>query len=255
MTRRTLALCGLLALVALAGCSSVFGPGEPDSARLNANASYDWEANHTAELTVNRSSYTAVYNVPNNTSMGVYVRDDLGRDRHVPIEALRYRYPNGSVITSNQTALNVSQTRKRTTIDLPNASGGAVAYTAPRHGKQFSLPVFIPGNYSVRLPQSARVGVPFLSNVSPRNYTTSVNGSYMTVGFPELTDRSMHIRWYLQRDLFIFTILLILALAIGSGGAIYYYRQIQRLRERREQTDLDVDIEDDSGRGPPPGMR
>jgi hypothetical protein len=245
----------VLVLVALAGCSSAFGPGEPDPDRLNENASYDWETTHTAELAVNRSSYTAVYNVPNNTSMEVYVRDDLGRDRHVPIEGLRYRYPNGTVITSNQTALNVSQTRKRTTIDLPNASGGSVAYSAPRHGKQFSLPVFVPGNYSVRLPPSARVGVPFLSNVSPRNYTTSVNASYMTVQFPELRDGSMHIRWYLQRDLFMFTILLILAVAIGTGGAVYYYRQIQRLRERRKQTDLDVDIGDDSGKGPPPGMR
>lgn len=256
--RRRLALLGVLAmLVALAGCSSVFGPGEPDQARLNENASYDWDTDSKVSITVNRSSYKAVYGVANRSTLELYNRDELGTEHNLDISALRYRYPNGTTITTNSSALSVEQTRERTILALPNESDGQVAFSAPRHGKQFTTPVFVEGSYSVRLPANARVGIPLLSQVSPGNYETTVGeDGYMTVQWEEVTSRALRVRWYLQRDLLLFTGIAAVAVIIGSGGALYYYRQIIQLKRRREETAIDVEQDDDPrDRGPPPGMR
>jgi len=256
--RRRLALLGLLALlVALAGCTSVFGPGEPDRAALNENATYEWDTDRDVSIVVNRSSYKAVYDVSNNSTIELYERDELGTENNLQISALRYRYANGTVIDSNNSALSVSQTRERTIVDLPNNSSGQVAFTSERHGKQFTTPVFVEGSYAVRLPENARVGVPLLSQVSPGNYETNVTeGGYMVVTWDEVTSQSLRVRWYLQRDLLLFTGVAVAAVVVGSGGALYYYRQILQLRRRREETAIDVDQEDDPrDRGPPPGMR
>lgn len=257
--RRRVAIFGVFAvLVALAGCSAILGPGEPDQERLNENATYDWETNATVTLDVNRSSYTGIYNVSNETTLELYDRDALGREHHVDISALRYRYGNGTVVRSNESeSLSVDQTRQRTTLTLPNESGGHVAFTAPRHGKTFTTPVFIEGSYEVQMPANARVGVPLLSQVSPGSYNTSVEGERMTVRWDEVTSQHLRVRWYLERDLLLFSAVFGIAVAIGGGGALYYYRQIQRARKRREEAGFDIDTDDDDprDRGPPPGMR
>lgn len=257
--RRRLAILGLLAvLVSLAGCSSVLGPGEPDQARLNENASYDWETNATVSITLNRSSFTGVYNVSNRSSIEVYSRDDLGRERYLDVSALRYRYPNGTVVQFNESAtFAVDRTRTRTVLTVPNDTAGKVAFTAPRHGKAFSTPVFVEGSHEVRLPRNARVGLPFLSQVMPGGYGTATSADYMTVRWENVTSRTLRVRWYLQRDLLLFAGVFGVAVAVGSGGALYYYRQIQRLKRRRDEVGIDVEEDDDDprDRGPPPGMR
>jgi hypothetical protein len=145
--RRRLALLGLfVCLAALAGCSTVFGPGEPDREQLNENASYDWEVDADVALVVNRSSYQGVYNVSNTSRLELYDRDELGTEHGLEISALRYRYANGTTITADSDALSVEQTRERTILTLPNESDGKVAFTSPRHGKQFSTPVFVEGS-------------------------------------------------------------------------------------------------------------
>jgi uncharacterized protein HemX len=61
------------------------------------------------------------------------------------------------------------------------------------------------------------------------------------------------VRYYLQRDLYLFGGLLALMLVVGAGGAGYYYLQIRETVRRREEVGLDVDVEDDRD-DPPPGM-
>lgn len=255
--RRRLALFGLLALlVALAGCSSVFGPGEPDQAALNENASYEWDTDANVSLTVDGSSYQAVYDVSNTSRLELYERDELGTEQSIDISALRYRYPNETVVNSNSTALSVERTRQRTILTLPNGSAGQVAFTSERHGKQFTTPVFVEGSYSLRMPENARVGVPLLSQVNPGDYRTTVDDAgYMTVHWDQVTSRSLRVRWYLERDLLLFAGVAVAAVVIGGGGALYYYRQIVQLKQRREETAIDVDDDDPRDRGPPPGMR
>ena len=255
--RRSVAVFGLLAvLVALSGCSSVFGPGEPDRARLNENASYEWQADANVSIVLDGSSFAAVYDVSNRSTLEVYRRDQLGQEHSLPISALRYRYPNGTTITVNSSALSVDRTRERTIIALPNGSAGQVAFTAQRNGKQFTTPVFVEGSHSVRLPRNARVGIPILSGVNPGGYETNVSGDYMTVTWDDVTSDSLTVRWYLERDVLLFSAIIGVAVVVGSGGTLYYYRQIRRLKRKRDEVGLDVGEEDDPrDRGPPPGMR
>lgn len=257
MRRRLAALALLVVLAGLAGCTSVFGPGEPDQDRLQENASYDWEANATVAIEVNKSTYEAVYRLTNQSEMDVYRNDALGRERYVPVSALQFRYPNGTTITADHPGLSASQTRKRTTLDVPNGTNGSVAFRTERNGKRFATPVFVEGSYEVTLPPSARVGIPLLSQVSPRGYDTEVTDDRMTVRWENVTSRSLTVRWYLQRDILLFTGIVIAAIVVGTGGSVYYYRQIRRLERRREQAGIDLDEEDDDprDRGPPPGMK
>ncbi|MEF8908480.1 MAG: DUF5803 family protein, partial [Haloarculaceae archaeon] len=64
------------------------------------------------------------------------------------------------------------------------------------------------------------------------------------------------VRYYLQRDLWIFGGIAVVSVTLGIGGLVYYLRQIRQLEEKREELGLDVDYEDDpTDDGPPPGMR
>jgi nitrate reductase gamma subunit len=53
------------------------------------------------------------------------------------------------------------------------------------------------------------------------------------------------VRYYLQRDLYIFGGLLGLIIVVGIGGLLYRRRQIERLRKQRTEMGLDVDTDDD----------
>jgi len=262
MQRRHLALLSVLALVALAGCTGLFGPEEVDEQQLNENASYDWETETNASITLNRSSYRAVYALPDNSTFTIYNRDDLGREEGVPVSALRFRFDNGTVISAANSSLTARQTGRSTVIDLPNNSSGQVAYSAPRQGKAFSTPVYTSGsNYTVTLPPGRRVGIPLLSQVTPGNYETTVNETTnrMAVTWSEPVDsRAIRVRFYLQRDLYVFGGLALVAIVVGSVGSVYYYRQLQEVRRRRQEAGIDLEEEydeDDFGDdGPPPGM-
>ena len=263
MHRRHLALLSVLALVALAGCTGLFGPEEVDEQQLNENASYDWETETDASITLNRTSYRAVYDIPDNSSYMIHNRDDLGREESIPVSALRFRFENGTVIKPSNSSLTARQTGSATVIDLPNNSSGQVAYTAPRQGKSFSTPVYTNGyTYEVTLPPGRRVGIPLLSQVTPGNYETSVDETTdrMTVTWSEPVDsQAIRTRFYLERDLYIFGGLAAIAVLVGVGGTAYYWSQLQEVRRRRQEAGIDLEEEyedDDIGDdGPPPGMR
>jgi hypothetical protein len=254
MRNRHLLAFGLVAvLVALAGCSSVFGPSQPDPAELNASADYGWDANATTSINVSRSSYQMVVTVENRTELEIHQRSDIGTEEPVQVSALRFRYPNGTVV--NASAMTVENSREKTTITLPNRSG-QVAFTAPRHGKRFSTPVFVEGSHAVTMPPQARIGVPLLSQAVPNGYTTSVSGDRMTVYWENVERGPVITRYYLQRDLYLFGGLFGLLVVAGGAGALYYVRQIRELEEQREEIGLDVETDEDDldGRDPPPGM-
>ena len=263
MQRRILALLAVLVLVALAGCTGLFGPEEVDPDQLNENASYDWETETNASITLNRTSYKAVYALPNNSSFTIYNRDDLGREESVPVSALRFRYENGTVISASNSSLTAVRTGSSTVISLPNNSSGQVAYSAPRQGKSFATPTYVDGyTYSVTLPPGRRVGIPLLSQVTPGGYETSVEEATnrMTVTWSEpVTSRAIRLRFYLERDLLIFGGFAAVAVIIGTVGTVYYWRQLQAVRRRRKEAGIDLEEEyedDDFGDdGPPPGMR
>ncbi|MBX0323372.1 hypothetical protein EGH21_10060 [Halomicroarcula sp. F13] len=263
MHRRHLALVGIVALVALSGCSGLFGQQDIDQSQLNQNATYDWETQSNASIVLEKSSYRAVYDVRNNDTFEVYDRDGLGREQSVPIQALKFRYANGTVVTGANSSMNATRSGDRTTIRFPGNVTGQVAYSAPRNGKSYATPTHLDGaTYQVTMPPGARVGLPLLSQVSPGGYESSVDEetNRMTVRWAQPIDaRQVSVRYYLERDLLIFGGLALVAILVGGGGTLYYYRQLQAVIRKRKEAG--IDLEEDEGdddprdRGPPPGMR
>ncbi|WP_136716050.1 DUF5803 family protein [Halorientalis salina] len=255
MTRRRLLVgVGLLALLAaLAGCSTILGPGEPDPEKIEQNVSYDWNTSANATFDITKDEYTAVYVVDNQSELELYQRDALGTRHPLDIEGVKFRYQNGTV--TNVSAENVDLQRKRAVVSTP-AEDGKLAFRSPRRGKQFGMPTFVSGSYEATLPPGARVDIPILAQVSPRGHETSIDDDRVTVSWDEVEAQSVSIRWYLARDLLLFGGLFALMLVVGAIGAIYYLRQIRALEAQREEVGLDVDTGDDSDDGgPPPGMR
>ncbi|MFB6310493.1 MAG: DUF5803 family protein [Salinirussus sp.] len=251
--RRLLAAAGLVCVALLAGC---FGPSQISDEQLAENATYDWSSEANASYTLARSSYAAVFRLSNSTTLAVHDRDALGVEAPVDLSALRYRFPNGTIIDGTHDGLSATLEQRRTVIDLP-VREGQVAYTASRSGKQFTTPVVVSGQQAVTLPPGGRVGVPLLSQVSPAGHTTAVMENRMTVTWENVTGGALTVNYYLQRDLVLFSLLVLVASAIGIGGIIFYVRQIRRLAARREDVGLDIEEDDDDprDRGPPPGMR
>lgn len=249
--RPRLAFCGLVALVALAGC---FGPSEIPEEDLTQNASYDWDRDAVATYELSRSAYTAVLDVTNRTTLSIHDRDALGTDNPIRVRGLQYRFTNGTVVNATHGNLSATIAQSRTTLRLPTRNG-SVAYTASRSGKQFSIPVVVTGPQEIRLPPGARVGVPLLSQVSPGDYTTSVADGRQAIRWANRSGGALTVTYYLQRDLLLFSLLVLVAVALGVGGTAYYVRQIRRLKRRREAMGVDVEEDDDPrDRGPPPGM-
>lgn len=251
MNRRRLALGGLLVLVVLSGCAGSTEVSEED---LSADAEYDWGTNATVAVDVSDASYRTVVNLTNTSTVEIYQRDALGGDGSVRISALQFQYPNGTVVNATEGNLSATLEAERTQITVP-AEAGKVGYTAERVGNVFTLPVFTEGSYSVRLPPSTRVGVPILSHGDPGGYETSVADDRMTLQWDGLSEGAISVRYYLQRDLWIFGGIAVISVTLGLGGLVYYLRQIRQLEKRREELGLDVDYEDDpTDDGPPPGM-
>lgn len=257
MRWRLLVATGLLvALVGLAGCTSFLGGGQPDPEQLTAEGEYDWNTTANTTYNVSRSQFTAVITVTNQSYVVVYRTDEIGTDEPIPVRALQFRYPNGTVATANASDLGARNRGQRTNLTLPQERG-KVAFTAERpNAKRFSIPVFREGSHAVVLPPRARVGIPLLSNVNPGNYNTSVADGRMTVSWADARRGPIVTRYYLQRDVLIFGSIAAVLLVVGTVGGLYYYRQIRSLRKQREAIGPDVDVEDDDlDDGPPPGMR
>lgn len=251
MNRRLLLAVGVLAVfVALAGCSTILGPGEPDPEEINQNVTYDWNTSANVTVDVAQSEYTAIYVIDNQTEVEFYRRDALGTENPLDARALKFQFENGTV--RNVSVENVSLTRKRAVITLP-ARDGQLAFTSPRRGKSWSSPTFIEGTYDVTLPPGARVGIPILGQVSPAHDGTEIRNDRVTIHWDNVERRSISVRYYLTRDLWLFGSLLGIGLLAAAGGLLYYLRQIRSLERRREEVGLDVDVEDDRD-DPPPGM-
>jgi hypothetical protein len=255
--RHLLALVGLAVLSLTAGC---FGPGAISAEQLDQEPAepYEWDSGRAVHIAVQTdSSFRAVYNVSGD-SIELFRRDGFGGRNPLNVRAVRYRYPNGTVVTGSELEARgggIDRTREVVTVTFPNGTdAGHLAFTAGATPKRFSLPVFVEGSYEVVLPPDRRVDFPVFGTVSPRGSTTEVVDGQTHIRWEEVTSRGVTVQYYLQRDIPIFGAIAAVSLVVGFGGAYYYKRQIDELREMREEMGLDVEVEEKDD-GPPPGMR
>ena len=74
---RALGFVLFLAFVALAGCTSAFGPSPANQDALTQNESYDWDTDVNASINITGGSYEAVYRVDNRSEFVGQRRDRL----------------------------------------------------------------------------------------------------------------------------------------------------------------------------------
>lgn len=253
MKRTHLALCFLVLLTASAGCTGLFGPGSVDEEDLAENANtteYDWNSDARATLNLSSDTYRSVYALDGRT-IEVYTRDAFGRENPLDIEAVKFRYPNGTVVTVTETeAFRVERTREKTIIHTPT-SGGKVAFVTTKSSRTVSTPVFLSTDgpekpsYEVVLPPNTGVSVPLLSSVQPPGYETASVDGRTHVRWDSVETESLSIRYYLNRDLLIFGALAAVLTIAGILGAGYYLLQIRELERRRKDVGIDIETGDD----------
>lgn len=272
MARRVLPVVVLLLLVSTAGCTTLFGSDVGNEEDLSREAEYDFDTDRAASITVNRENYTAVYDVSKKVTgdedtIYLYRTDALAVERPLEVHALQFRYPNGTLVVyedGQQTrvyengtrqavsTLNVTTSNQRTVVELPHDEG-KLAFTTPKNGKRIAVETPVHGSYEVALPPDTDASIPLLSQVRPANDDRERVDGRVHLMWEDVDSSVLVVRWYLERDLWLFGGLIAVAIVAGILGSVYYYLQIRDARERREEEGLDVDTDDDRRR-PPPGM-
>lgn len=273
MNRRLLAALALVVVFGLAGCTTIFGSDVGDPETLSEDADYEYDTDYDAYITINRNNYTAVYNVSakvtgDNRTIQLWRTNALTVERPLEISGVQFRHPDGTIVryidgeavrirddgTREPTdSLVVNNTRRRTIVTLP-AEEGQIAFTAPKQGKQVTIYTPVHGSYEVALPPNTDAALPILSRVRPANDDRREVGDRVRLQWDDVETPVIAIRWYLDRDLWLFGGLAAIAGLVGVVGSVYYYRQIKRAEKRRESEGIDIDYDDDND-GPPPGMR
>jgi hypothetical protein len=261
--RHLLPLLGLVALVLTAGCAGFFGSQPISDEQLDEEppAPYVWDSEVNAHITITENArFQAVYRL-NDTRMELFRRDGFGGRNAIPVSAVRYRYPNGTVVTGTELVARggaINRSRERVSIRLPNDApsdgGGRLAFTSSSTPKRFSLPTFVNGSYAVVLPPNRRVEVFPFGKVNPGGYEVERDGNQRVIRWESVETDAVSVQFYLQRDLLIFGGAAAGLSIVGAVGLLYYKRRIDALREQREELGLDVDTDDEFGDDPPPGM-
>ena len=272
MDRRLLAAIALAVFLGLAGCTTILGSDVDDPEALSEEAEYDYDTGNDAFITIDRNSYTAVYNVSakvtgDEGTVQLWRTNRLTIEQPLELSALQFRHTNGTTVkyvdgevvreyengTREPTdSLAVDNTRRRTIVELP-AEEGQIAFTAPKTGKRVAIYTPVHGSYEVALPTNTDAAIPLLSQVRPSNDDRREVGDRVHLQWDSVETSVLVIRWYLARDLWLFGGLAVIAAIVGVAGSVYYYRQIKRAEKRRKAEGFEVEYEDDDG--PPPGMR
>lgn len=232
---RTLVAVAILGvLLALSGCLG----GGLDEDALAENQSYDWETEADVTFNVTGGSFHAVHEIRNVTSIAVYRDTEFQGEQPVSISAVKFRYPNGTMVGTSH--IDVEQRGGRTIL-TPPAEEGHVAYTGNSLPKDFQIAVNQSGSYQVILPRSMRIGVPFMGTIAPGGAELSVRDDRTYLFWESLDGAHIDLAYYLERDFWLFAGLVGLGVLAAIGGVIYYRNQIRHLRRRIEEADLGIE--------------
>lgn len=255
-SRLLVASVAVLSLVLLAGC---FGGGTSQDV-LSEEQNYDWNTTANATYVLERGGLIggdrvkAVYDVRNERNVELF-RRGITSNSPVRIKAVKYRTPNGTVREYGSSDIFVERQDGRTRLIAPER-GGQIALTIETRPRSFEVVTNYNGSQQVILPRGHRVGDFLLGDVSPGGYSSTVENDTQSLYWEEIDGgQSIIVRYYVQRDRYLFYGLIAGLSVVGLVGYIYYSRLISRLEEWRNEQGLDIedDREIDSDE-PPPGM-
>lgn len=258
--RRTLAALALLGLVFTSGCLGFFTGDEPRMERLNETPEepYEWNRSADVHITVTEgANFRAVYDLDGDETIELFRRDGFGGRNPLDARALRYQYPNGTVLNASEIRARGGEIRRTgaAIVVTAPAGNGQVAFTAGSTPKRFTLPTYREGAYELVLPPDRRIEFFLFGNVVPKPTSVVQRGDRTVITWDEVTTDTVVVQFYLQRDLYVFAAILAGLAVVTVGGVAYFRIQIRELERQREEMGLDVDIEDDDfGDDPPPGM-
>lgn len=231
--RIAIAVC-LLAL--FAGCAGL--SDGVDHERLQEDASYEWNQSADATYDVQPDEMQAVVQIENTDEVELWQPGDLGGEKPLPISALKFRYPNGTVVGAD--AFDVEKTNDALVVSLP-ADTGTLAYTVESGSRSVFVPVVGTGSHEVILPPGMRTDVPVFGDVDPGGHEKTRQGERVHLTWSEAPDRPIYIQYYLQRDLYIFGGAVAVFSVLGAIGLVYFRLKIRRLERRRKDAGLDLE--------------
>lgn len=237
MDRRLLAAAALGLLLLTAGCSALSpGGGEVDRAALAENATYQW--NTTADVTIRVAGgyYKAVYRIDDRSTVALSAFERLSDRRPLDVSAIKFRYPNGTVV--NASAMDAERNDTYTAVTLP-AEEGRFAYRVPMRGKEVHVATAATGSYEVILPPRTDVRYPLLGRVSPGGYERTVVDGQVHLRWADLTDDRLVVEFYLLRDLYIFGGIVLVGVLAAMVGLAYMWFQLRGIRDRRQIVDVE----------------
>ncbi len=237
---RIITIISVIAFLAvLAGCIGPFASSDIPADELDKEANYTWDSDADVTIDIEGSVYRAVYSLDGETTFELSTRSRRGSSP-VDIEAVRYRFPNGTMLTGSQ--LDISQSSSRTTIEVPDGNG-TLAFTAETSSNRAVIHGLAAGSYRVDLPEGHRVGNFFLSAVSPSGYESELEGDTQVLYWDE-NDDDIYLDYYLSRDHYLFYGFLLSSGLVMAGGFVYYRRKINALARKRRRLSQRIETDE-----------
>jgi hypothetical protein len=235
--RKVAVAFAVAALAVTAGCLGG-GGGGPSQQQLAQNETYQWNATSDVAVNVTGGQYTVVAAVENGSEVKLSGSDLFGGRTPLPIAAVQFQYPNGTVVDADSITV---ETRNSRTVVTPPGETGQLAYRANAGVRSVRIPTPVEGSYEVRLPGGMRVGVPVFGVVEPAGYQKSYEDNRVVMRWESVSGGAVSAQYYLQRDLYIFGgVVAVLAVA-AVLGVVYYRIRIRRLEDERADAGLDVE--------------
>ncbi|SEV97119.1 DUF5803 family protein [Halobacterium jilantaiense] len=236
--RKVWVALAVVALAVSAGCLGAGGGGGPSDERLAENATYEWNQTVDVHVNVTDGQYAVVAGVDNKSKVRFTRRGGFGGRNPLPISAVQFRYPNGTVVDSED--IDVSTKDARTVVTFPQ-DNGTFAYTSPAGSRKATVQVGFEGSHELVLPPGMRVSFPVLGYVEPGGFEKSVEDNRVNVRWESVDARSIDTRYYLDRDLLLFGGAAAVLGLVAVLGVVYYRLRIRRLEDEREDAGLDLE--------------
>ncbi len=231
---RAVPILAVLGLVVLAGCTG----GVVSEEELAEEATYSWDTDARATINVTGSEYRAVLVLENKSTVELYQVGEIGGEEPLPIRAIQFRYPNGTVV--NASKIGVEEADSRTVVELPQ-SEGTFAYTTRSGSGDLLVPVVVNGSHEVILPPGTRIDVPIIGVAEPRGYDSNVVDDRVHLYWDSVESDTITVSYYLERDLYLFGGLLGLVVFVAGAGWLYFRYQLRDLEAERAESGLEVE--------------